>query len=275
MSSSKRVLRLVSYNCRGWNSGVRFIRDIAPTVDVCLIQEHWLFSHQLALLNFDSDFVSCGVSGMENDHVLRGRPFGGCGIIFRKNLMSIRVIKTQSKCFCAVYINNNCESILLINVYLPTDYHTDTSDADFNICLGELSGFIDSQAFDYLLIGGDFNTNLHFNTSRYNILKDFMLEYDLVCVDLSTSITHTYERDGGLVTSWPDHFLVNSSLAGYVSSVRTLQTGSNLSDHLPLYADLKYQLPLLSIPKTDHDNAANKVHWEYISNSEVECFRNC
>ena len=155
MTSSHWALCLVSYNCRGWNSGLRFLQDNAPSIDLCLIQEHWLFSHQLTLLNFDPEFVSCGVSGMDDDRLHRGHPFGGCGIIFRKSLISIQVIKFLSKHFCAVLIKCYLKTILLINVYLPTNYHTNTSDTDFNICLGELSGFIDSQSFDQLLISGD------------------------------------------------------------------------------------------------------------------------
>ena len=153
-------------------------------------------------------------------------PFGGCGIILRKSLISIQVIKFPSKHFCAVLIKCYLKTILLINVYLPTNYHTNT---DFNICLGELSGSIDSQSFDQLLIGGDFNTNLYSDSCRCNLLNDFMLEFDLVSVDMHTSITHTYERDDGLVTSWPDHFLASSSLACNISSVKTLQSGSTYS----------------------------------------------
>ena len=77
-------------------------------------------------------------------------------------------------------------------------------------------------------------TNLHSDSFRCNLLNDFMLEFDLVSFDLHTSITHTYERDDGLVTSWPDHFLASSSLACNISSVKTLQSGSILSDHFPL-----------------------------------------
>jgi hypothetical protein len=40
------------------------LHNFAPTFDFCLIQEHWLFSQQIGLLNFDCDFDSCGVSGI-------------------------------------------------------------------------------------------------------------------------------------------------------------------------------------------------------------------
>ena len=80
LASTLDLLRLVSYNCRGWNSGVLFLKNSVTAFDLCLIQEHWLLHNQLSLLNFD--FCSCGVSGMNDSVLLKGRPFGGYGIIF-------------------------------------------------------------------------------------------------------------------------------------------------------------------------------------------------
>ena len=67
MTDSTDTFRLVSYNCRGWNSGIGLLRDIAPEFDLCMIQEHWLFAQQIGFLNFDPAFTSCGVSGMDDD----------------------------------------------------------------------------------------------------------------------------------------------------------------------------------------------------------------
>ena len=65
-----------------------------------------------------------------------GRPYGGCGIIFRKSLLeSIKLIKLPFKLFCAIYLN----STIIISVYLPTDYRSSNSDDDFLLTLGELS----------------------------------------------------------------------------------------------------------------------------------------
>ena len=125
------------------------------------------------------------------------------------------------------------------STYLLTIYHSDTSDSDFFNSLWELSGFIDSQTSDRLYIGGDLNTTLSIASHRTTYLSEFMIEHDLTCIDIqSNSITHTYERDDGLVTSWPYHFLASTSLAGNFFSLCTLQFGSNLSDHLTLFADL-------------------------------------
>ncbi len=80
-------LRLASYNCRGWNNGKSVVSDLLDSHDICVIQEHWLFADHLNELNFNPDFLSVGVSGMDSSVLLYGRPFGGCAIFFRKSLI--------------------------------------------------------------------------------------------------------------------------------------------------------------------------------------------
>ena len=86
MTSSN--LKVLSYNCRGWNTGSNFLdSQFLLNYDICLIQEHWLLIEQLSTLNINSQFCSFGVSGMDSSRLLHGRPFGGCGFLFRKFLL--------------------------------------------------------------------------------------------------------------------------------------------------------------------------------------------
>ena len=77
-----------------------------------------------------------------------------------------------------------------------------------------------------------------------------MDEFGLHCADRVSSITHTYVRDDGVVTSWPDHFLVSQALVDSVHSIHTLQVGCNLSDHLPLFATLDMDIAPPCAPST-------------------------
>ena len=63
-------LRLVSFNCRDWYNARSTVADLPVSYDICLIQEHWLFSDHLYQLNFNPDFLSVGVSGMESSILL-------------------------------------------------------------------------------------------------------------------------------------------------------------------------------------------------------------
>ena len=181
----KLVLHLVSFNCRGWNNGRHYLTDFSDSFDICLVQEHWLFNAQLPCPNFNNHILSCGVSGMEDGSLLLGWPYGGCGIIFKKSLLER--IKVPFKCFCAISLNLSSRSIIIISAYLPTDYRNLNSDDDFLHSLGELGGFINSQSFDDIIIGGDFNTDFNNPSFRTFLLNNFMEEYDLVAIDTAFS----------------------------------------------------------------------------------------
>ena len=70
------------------------------------------------------------------------------------NLWQVKHVRTQSQRFCAIKFIFEGHSLLLISVYLPTDYHNTCTQLMRNT-LGEL-GFI---ATDYLMISGDWNTD--------------------------------------------------------------------------------------------------------------------
>lgn len=64
MTSTQHKLRIASFNCKGWNNNRMVINDLLKSHDICPIQEHWLFSDHLKLLNVDPEFMAVGVSGM-------------------------------------------------------------------------------------------------------------------------------------------------------------------------------------------------------------------
>ena len=122
MESNIDTLNFMSFNCRGYNESKRaYILYLLTMCDILFIQEHWLSDSQLSIFNsINSDFASCGVSGFGNDDVLRGRPFGGCAILWRKDINAIfSVLNTDSRRVCSVVFDNHGHKLLCINVYLP------------------------------------------------------------------------------------------------------------------------------------------------------------
>ena len=90
------------------------------------------------------------------------------------------------------------------------------------------------------LLVGDFNVDFNRDGCLKDLLVDFMSHLDLHTCDLlfSDHISYTYERDDAQVYSWIDHILCPRSSSRLVSNARTLQSGSNLSDYLPLLFSL-------------------------------------
>ena len=153
-------LKVVTYNCRGWNSN--FVNTLINDYcfDICLIQEHWLLQDHLSALNINPDFTSFGIGGMDSNPLLLGRPFGGCGVLYHKSLSPyIRRLSTYSKRFRAFSFSFNSFTTLFICVYLPTDYGNQDSQDRFAESLNKLRGFIDSQSYDNMIVAGDFNVD--------------------------------------------------------------------------------------------------------------------
>ena len=82
-------LTCVTYNCTGLlQDRQEYIKVtlLANKVDLLLLQETWLHQNELSELSSMSDeYLSCGVSGFSGKDILRGRPYGGVGILWHKS----------------------------------------------------------------------------------------------------------------------------------------------------------------------------------------------
>ena len=47
-----------------------------------------LLPEQLSLLDIDPNFCSFGVSAIDSSRILTGRPYGGCGFLFRNSILN-------------------------------------------------------------------------------------------------------------------------------------------------------------------------------------------
>ena len=147
-------LRCCSYNCRGWNTGVIFLKNILNSIDVCFLQEHWLIPEQFNQIDaINDDFLSVNVCGMDNFSLLAGRPFGGCSILYRKTLsLTVSPLSLSSNRLYAIRINTHSgKSYLFLNVYMPYEGNV-SSFSDYLNTLGEIQGVIDANPHSEILL---------------------------------------------------------------------------------------------------------------------------
>ena len=249
LSLVQEKLSLVSFNCKGFNNGLSYLPILLDSFDVIFLQEHWLSDSELDMLCFNG-FVTTAISGFDNSDLLRGRPFGGCAILYRQNLVcSFKQVKTFSRRFCAVQIVSQSCCCLLINVYLPTDYRTIAATDLLKDTLGELCGFISTVSFEFMVIAGDWNTDLQRHCSFTDAVVSFLNELNLSLADLSFSndIGFTYLGHDGS-QSWLDHVAVSTPFLSLVNSVHSIRDGRNLSDHNPLAFSLDLSCVTVSGP---------------------------
>ena len=94
------------------------------------------------------------------------------------------------------------------------------------------------------------------------------------------NIIFTYERDDGLVRSWPDHVLTLAHHSSVISNVKSIHSGTNLSDHSPLAFDIKFDSNLdhtspvtsISAGSSFLSGRPPEIDWEKITAADVECF---
>jgi len=96
---------------------------------VC-IQEHWLLPNELCILsNIHNDFYSVGSSAVNiSSGMPVGRPYGGTAILYRKSLANvISFLPSTNISITGIVVNTNDGPLLLLTVYMPTEYNDDDS----------------------------------------------------------------------------------------------------------------------------------------------------
>jgi len=253
---------ICSYNLHGLNQGKPLLDDLCKQFSIIFVQEHWLSTEQLYKFDsISSDFLCFSKSSMDNvcsTGVLKGRPFGGLAIFVHSKLSPhTKFVAADSN-----YLIVLCCGVLLINVYFPCvstvrDYGTLLCD----ICTA-IGHVIDLNPDMPVVLGGDMNFNFTDSDNGFMIFKQWMKEYNLINVSLAVDspTSYTYCNLALSCSSCIDHFVVSSNLQNQVQLVRTLDCGSNLSDHLPIYTDVSLSVGPVASGKGSYSSDSLKTH---------------
>jgi len=199
------------------------------------LQEHWLLPNELDKLNSTHvDFYGVGYSAVElTNDILVGRPYGGTGILYRKCLAHyIRTVDTYDPRITAISFESKIGLILMICVYMPTDYGSHDSYEQYaDTCAKIVALYEDFEAVNVVLCG-DFNCRP--GSRFYSLYTDLIFNLNLVESDASRlTDSFTYCNDSGTVTSWIDHFLCSKKIDQLIDNVDILYNYIS-SDHKPL-----------------------------------------
>ena len=108
--------------------------------------------------------------------------------------------QTGSKRMCAISIQlSDGSSLLVVNVYFPTDDGSTTSKDALIFVLGELEALIGTQQCDHLLVAGDFNIDFSRNSVCCRTVLNFFNQHALIPVDLhfGDNVGWTFETHTG------------------------------------------------------------------------------
>jgi hypothetical protein len=125
---------LSTFNLHGFNNGCDFLKSLCQGHSIICIQEHWLRSSELCLINnIATGFNVYALSAMDDDvpQTFSGRPYGGLAILVNNSLFKvINLGYSFNRRVQALMITMNDVKILLFNVYFPCLASSVDYDAD-------------------------------------------------------------------------------------------------------------------------------------------------
>ena len=281
------TIRIASYNSTGLGSlynktsgPTPYIQTVTNQCDILFIQEHWLLEQQLEkVVSFLPGFTGTAISGMDSSSaVLRGRPFGGCAILWRNvfdNYMQPCNIKSMSRRICGCSLNTTELNILLLCVYFPTDHRAgDQNLTDLDLMLQDIKYFIDNTNCDKVIIGGDINCDFSRNTSFVRTVAEFISSHKLKVVWNNFNIDYTHIHTDDVSTSTIDHFFMSPDC--YASTAFTLHHVDNTSRHCAIFMHVLCP-PLPSGPAhaihTDKSVSEPRCAWYKASENDTNKYK--
>ena len=268
-------LRLCSYNCRSVKNSLHDVAKLCIDNDILLFQEHWLLSADLPMLNnIHTDFLSYGLSAIDiTKDILVGRPFGGTAILYKKSLAhNIDIIESRESRITGIKIHTNCGSILILNVYMPTNYNDCESLEAYIDCLCNLHAILVDCSATNVIISGDFNCS--FGSRFFAELEAFVRNNHLIMSDIQRLANiHAYYSDDGTRMSWIDHIICSPSVDTMLSDIR-VRNDIILSDHRPLLFTLQCSVSEQSADKTSNSNSdARMPLWQRCDDNVIYKFQ--
>ena len=272
------ALKLCTFNCKGFNlCKVKHIESLLATCDVLLLQETWCLPDQVGKLNrYFREHNTYGVSGITDNELLVGRPYGGVSFLYKKSMSPhIEWVEMSSKRVCCLRLTTNIDVVFLFNVYMPCDTANHVHLFEYNTILSDIAKCCTDNGVLNCIIGGDINTDLSRLYSGNTIsLQKFVAQENLSLAlsAVDNTIEHTYRGFNNSV-SLIDHFIVSENIQTHVEEYYTEDSIDNLSDHIPLFIQLRCiveSVPINVVPVMQSKPVWGLAHPHHIQKYQLE-----
>ena len=285
-------LEIISHNVNGYDRNKDFIRETCCSYPMAVygMQEHWLrppskkYPGVNVLKTLDSTLDGWGKSAMKTsmeNRVLRGRPFGGTGFLWSKNISSNVRPRTEyyHERVTVLQINTNRGPVIIINCYLPF-FNVNDIVSQTNI-FADTIGFIDYVIKDNpdssTILMGDMNCQFYNGSNQFSLLlRDLINEHGLYCTydsmdsfDASKMYTRSNIKQGSF--SLLDYILISSDLVPFVVDTIIINSGDVLSDHLPVKLSLDIGL---TVEHVTTKSLPSVINWRGLDENLRKCYEN-
>ncbi len=258
----KNNFKIMSYNSTGMASDKQdFLNEMILKYDpdIIFIQETWLINswRNVILRNICDLYMADGISVVRDTELMRGRPYGGLAILWKKTLVDIvdyRTIPNTDR-VCAIEITCGNNMLLCVNMYMPVDNQRKRYvDTDMMDTIESTVMFIENSGITSVIIGGDINLDLSHHNARDMYFRDFIDGQNLIYTfHLPVADKgYTYYDMANGCKSCIDHISVHYSLCDSVLSIQRCEHALNPSKHLPLVMHISVNIVSREI-NTDQD----------------------
>ena len=266
MTNKESKLNIATFNCKNINTCQTVLDDLAKTVDILLIQEHWLFDcnlHKLKSLN--SFYTGCGKAVDTGNPLLpvqMPRGYGGTAILWKHDIDHlIQTLPDGGNRIQCVELKG-IQPLLLISAYMPCRGLLDNIE-DYSDCLDQLSEIVTKYSSTHkIILGGDMNEDI---VNRGQSVRSQLLKEFLNCSNLDTRDTEkTYINPDGSLVYTLDYIFYSEDLVDNVEQVKTLEgLYTNVSDHIPVVCEVHYQLDKIdTASKNVNLQSSSKILWK-------------
>ena len=291
MDPSLTTLKIRSHNVNGYDNSSDFLyRECdSNSFSVLALQEHWLRpsfrrhkgTNKMKVLHPDFDsFATSAMSKQVGERVLKGRPFGGTGFLFHRNLSKCLRARVDIKCdrVTVMELCTTTDKILLINCYMPyfINGNNEAQINEYRDTVAFVENIMKSHETHKFILMMDMNCNI-FNASHpySSLINSIIDEYDLLT---SYSFMDNFDSQSAFTRfdikrnsyTLIDGIFISRSLAHIVQSSSILNPHDNVSDHLPLEIVISIDVEEFSYSKP---RVTEYIPWSKLSQADIDSFQ--
>lgn len=266
----------ISYNLNGFNQGVSILDYLCNNSDLnvrptaIFIQENWLTSENLNKFNKFTDYSFYGCSAMDKtltQSVLRGRPYGGVGLLIKNDVCPGISFHTCSERFTVIVLEN----LLFVSVYLPSGKDDDETNQTILNTLSEIDSIIEGFPNHSVILGADLNVDLSKKSRSKDIILRFFDDNDLqLCGNEFSSniniLKYTYHHRSLPFSSYIDYFAISKNIIKDIIDFDIIDSGIDLSDHVPIKLIINLNIKVDNSKQNGLTNNCNKtrsLRWDH------------
>lgn len=259
-------LHILDFNCKNILTCEPFFKEIEDKVDICLLQEHWLYDCQLHKLNeVNTKFFGTGKAVDTNDPIppyQMPRGYGGTAILWKKEIDSlVTPLAIGSNRIQGIELQGK-PNLIILSVYMPCKGTIDHV-SEFKNCIDQIHEILSTyKNCNQVIIGGDLNEDIVNGkaSDRKNSVQELMSENDLSTKHLGATFINSYGQDSTTI----DFFLYQKEYEKSVVSIEKLDIIGNVSDHYPLLLKLNVSLGTTEMDNNQSKTTISKIRWEKV-----------